>query len=452
MSISGEIERIWNCIAQWEPRERYAYVHRMVGMTIQARGKSAQIGQLCRLFGEDSRVEPVMAEVVGFDDRTMLLLPFSEVQGIRAGMRVQVARASFQVPVGPELKGRILDGLGRAIDAKAKPESEQRRSIYAAPPSPLERSRVSQPLDLGVRSIDGLLTCGRGQRLGIFAGSGVGKSTLLGMIARTSDADVNVIGLIGERGREVRDFIEDDLGPEGLGRSVVVVATSDQPALMRIKAAYVATTIAEYFREEGADVLLMMDSITRFAMAQREVGLAAGEPPTTRGYPPSVFSLLPQLLERSGNSKTGTMTAFYTVLVEGNDMEEPITDAVRGILDGHIQLSRELADEGHYPAVDVLKSVSRLMSDIVTDDHESSARELKRLLAAYQDARDLINIGAYQRGADPQVDRAIDRMAAIRQFLRQTPDQPTPLSETKLQLQAILKGGKADHDAESFSS
>ncbi len=310
MGETSELARIGHIAKAWRPLEKYGYIKRVVGMTLQARGTSARVGQLCRLIGDDPSSELVMAEVVGFADNTMILLPLSELHGVKSGMRVQIAPSTFRVPVGPALRGRILDGLGKPIDGGAPLQLHTRRNIYSLPPHPLTRLRVREPLELGVRCIDGMVTCGRGQRVGIFSGSGVGKSTLLGMIARSSTADVNVIGLIGERGREVRDFIEDQLGEEGLAKSVVVVATSDQPPLLRIKAAQVATTIAEFFRDRGDDVLLMMDSVTRFAMAQREVGLAAGEPPTTRGYPPSVFSSLSALLERAGHSDRGTMTAF----------------------------------------------------------------------------------------------------------------------------------------------
>ena len=438
MAIGAEVDRIRRIARSWEPLEKYAYIKRVVGMTLEARGPSARVGQLCRLLGDDPKTDIVMAEVVGFTDNTMILLPLSELQGVRAGMRVQITPGTFRVPVGDALRGRILDGLGRPIDGLAAPELRERKSIYSAPPHPLSRMRVTEPLELGIRSIDGLLTCGRGQRVGIFAGSGVGKSTLMGMIARSSTADVNVIGLIGERGREVRDFVEDQLGSEGLAKSVVVVATSDQPPLLRIKAAQVATTLAEHYRDRGNDVLLMMDSVTRFAMAQREVGLAAGEPPTTRGYPPSVFSSLSQLLERAGNSDRGTMTAFYSVLVEGDDMDEPITDAVRSILDGHIQMSRSLADENHYPAVDVLRSVSRLMVDVIDDQQEEAAARLKGVLAAYEDARDLISIGAYQRGADPKVDLAISVLNQIKDFLQQPPSERSTLEETRKLLLNLL--------------
>ncbi len=443
MAIGAEVDRIRRITHAWEPLEKYAYIKRVVGMTLEARGPSARVGQLCRLLGDDPEADVVMAEVVGFTDNTMILLPLSELHGVRAGMRVQITPGTFRVPVGDALRGRILDGLGRPIDGAPGPELRERKSIYSAPPHPLSRMRVTEPLELGIRSIDGLLTCGRGQRVGIFAGSGVGKSTLMGMIARSSGADVNVIGLIGERGREVRDFVEDQLGPEGLAKSVVVVATSDQPPLLRIKAAQVATTLAEHFRDQGNDVLLMMDSVTRFAMAQREVGLAAGEPPTTRGYPPSVFSSLSQLLERAGNSDRGTMTAFYSVLVEGDDMDEPITDAVRSILDGHIQMSRALADENHYPAIDVLRSVSRLMVDVIDGEHEAEAARLKGILAAYEDARDLISIGAYQGGADPKVDLAIRILDQIKGFLQQPASERSTLDETRRRLFNLLPEGGA---------
>ena len=438
ISCDSELQKLRRRAQGWNPPEKYGYVQRVVGMTLQARGPAARVGQQCRLIPDAETAEEVMAEVVGFDANHVILLPLSEVHGIKAGIRIHFIPGTFTVAVGPQLQGRILDGLGRIMDDKPQPDNLQQYSIYRSPPDPLARQRVVEPLEVGVRAIDGLLTCGRGQRLGIFAGSGVGKSTLLGMIARNSSAYVNVIGLIGERGREVRDFIEDDLGAQGLKNSVVIAATSDQPPLVRIKSAHVATTVAEYFRDQGKDVMLIMDSLTRFAMAQREVGLAAGEPPATRGYPPSVFSMLPQLLERSGNSDAGTMTAFYSVLVEGDDMDEPITDAVRGILDGHIHLSRDLADENHYPAIDILGSVSRLMPDVVSDQHREAAVEFKRLLAAYEEARDLINIGAYQEGSDPKVDRALQLLAEMDGFLQQDVTEQSTLPEAKQQLIKLL--------------
>ena len=434
MAVRETLRELKGIASAWQPWERYGYIQRVVGLTLEARGPAVRVGQLCRLLSDDPSGVDVPAEVVGFNDRAILLLPLSEVHGLRAGTRLQVTPGTFEISLGPDLMGRVLDGLGRAIDEGPAPRAETRQTIYSTSPSPLSRQRVSEPLGVGIRAIDSLLTCGQGQRIGIFSGSGVGKSTLLGMIARGSSADVNVIGLIGERGREVRDFLEDDLGPEGLAKSIVVVATSDQPPLLRIKAAFVATTIAEYFRDLGNEVLLIMDSLTRFATAQREVGLATGEPPATRGFPPSVFSLLPRLLERSGNSDRGTMTAFYSVLVEGDDMDEPVADTVRGILDGHIVLSRALADEGHYPAIDVLRSVSRLMSDVADEPHRAAAAEFKRLLAAHEDARDLINIGAYQMGSDRLVDRSIEHREAMRAFLQQDLAKASSFARTRSDL------------------
>ncbi|MGB1719297.1 MAG: FliI/YscN family ATPase, partial [Candidatus Latescibacterota bacterium] len=349
----------------------------------------------------------------------VLLMPLGQIEGIRPGTRVFPARASLFVPVGPGLRGRVLDGLGNPIDGKGPLHAGERRSVHAEPPNPLSRRRVRQALGTGVRALDGLVSCGKGQRMGIFAGSGVGKSTLMGMIARHSEADVNVIALVGERGKEVLDFLEDSLGEEGLKRSVVVVATSDQPALIRLKAAFVATAIAEYFRDAGKDVILMMDSLTRVAMAQREIGLAAGEPPTTRGYTPSVFALLPRLLERAGMTRRGSITGFYTVLVEGDDMDEPIADASRAILDGHLVLSRRLASRGHYPPIDVMESVSRVMKDVTSEAHWDRSIEVKSMMAAYTEAEDLINIGAYARGSNPSIDRSLQYVEPINDYLRQ---------------------------------
>jgi flagellum-specific ATP synthase len=353
-------------------------------------------------------------------------MALGDATGIGPGARVTASGQPLTVDVSDALLGRALDGLGRPLDGKGPIENAQWRAAEASPPDPLSRPRITDRVSLGVRALDALVPCGRGQRLGIFAGSGVGKSSLLGMIARSTNADVNVICLVGERGREVREFIERDLGEEGLSRSVVVVATSDQPALVRIKAALTATTIAEAFRDQGADVMLMMDSVTRFAMAQREVGLAIGEPPATRGYTPSVFALLPKLLERSGTSPDGSITALYTVLVDGDDMNEPIADAVRSILDGHIVLSRDLAHMGHYPAIDVLQSVSRLEGEIMTPDVRAGATRLRAMLAAYRDKKDLIAIGAYERGSDPVTDMAIDLKDSIDGFLKQRPDEAVP--------------------------
>ncbi len=405
-------------IEQVDPLTRYGRVSDIVGLVVEAVGPAdVALGELCYIG--DPGNEPVRAEVVGFRGRKVLLMPLGQIEGIRPGTSVFPARSSLFVPVGLGLCGRVLDGLGNPIDGKGELHAEERRSVHAEPPDPLSRRRVRQPLGTGVRALDGLVSCGKGQRMGIFAGSGVGKSTLMGMVARHSEADVNVIALVGERGKEVLDFIEDSLGEEGLRRSVVVVATSDQPALIRLKAAFVATAIAEYFRDTGKDVILMMDSLTRVAMAQREIGLAAGEPPTTRGYTPSVFALLPRLLERAGMTARGSITGFYTVLVEGDDMDEPIADASRAILDGHLVLSRRLASRGHYPPIDVMESVSRVMKDVTSDAHWSRSLEVKSMMAAYTEAEDLINIGAYARGSNPRIDQSLQYIDPINQYLRQ---------------------------------
>ncbi len=418
------------------------YVHlgritQIIGLTLESNGPTANIGDLCWVTPREG--EAIPCEVVGFREDRVLLMPLGELSGIGPGSLVTGTGRPLMVGVGPGLLGRILDGLGQPMDGGAPPLAEGFYSIDGSIPSPLERQRISEPLELGVRAIDGLLTCGKGQRIGIFAGSGVGKSTLLGMMARNTKADVNVIALVGERGREVREFLERDLGPEGLRRSVVVVATSDQPALIRIKGAMVASTIAEYFRDQGADVLFMMDSVTRFAIAQREVGLAIGEPPATRGYTPSVFATLPRLLERSGPGSRGTITAFYTVLVEGDDMNEPVADTVRGILDGHIVLSRDLAEQQHYPAIDVLASVSRLMTEVVGPEHLQLAGKFRSLLAVYKDAEDLINIGAYAHGSNPRIDLAIKLIDGFRSYLQQETMEKADWNSTYQQLKLVLQ-------------
>jgi flagellum-specific ATP synthase len=402
-------------------------VNDLIGLIVEASGLEAEVGEVVLVEAGRSR-EPVPAEVVGFRAGRTLLMPLGDLHGLAPGHRVTATGRPVSVPVGVELLGRVVDAFGRPLEGGAL-DARERRPIEGSPPDPLQRTRITEQVSLGVRALDTLVPCGRGQRLGIFAGSGVGKSSLLGMIARSTNADVNVICLVGERGREVRDFIERDLGEEGLSRSVVVVATSDQPALVRIKAALTATTIAEAFRDQGADVMLMMDSVTRFAMAQREVGLAIGEPPATRGYTPSVFAMLPKLLERSGTSDRGSITGLYTVLVDGDDFNEPIADAVRSILDGHVVLTRELAHAGHYPAVDVLQSVSRLTGEIQSPEARAAAQEVRSLLAAYKDKADLIAIGAYEPGTDPQTDRAIAARPAMEAFLRQKVDEPTSAHE-----------------------
>jgi flagellum-specific ATP synthase len=400
-------------------------VRQVIGVVVESNGPSMSIGETAHISYKRN-ADPVLAEAVGFRDRNVLLMPLGDLGGISAGSDVFALGKPLQVGLSHGLLGRVLDGLGRPLDGKGRVTGALPAEISGVPPNALTRRRVDTPLSLGVRAIDGLLTCGRGQRIGIFAGSGVGKSTIMGMIARNTEADVNVIALVGERGKEVRDFVERDLGEAGLRRSVVIVATSDQPALVRIKAAFVATRIAEYFRDAGQDVMLMMDSVTRFAMAQREVGLAIGEPTTTRGYTPSVFALLPKLLERAGTSERGTITGLYTVLVDGDDMNEPVADAVRSILDGHIVLSRKLAAANHYPAIDVLASVSRVMPDVVSRAHGTAASAVRDLMATYREAEDLINIGAYVTGSNPRVDLAIARYEDIRAFLRQgTHDEST---------------------------
>lgn len=431
MNSPFPLQRYLDRLAAAEDVREYGIVSQVIGLTVEAEGPQANVGEMCEIW---TGHQGIPAEVVGFRDRKLILMPLGELTGIGPGSLVRPRRRPLSVEVGDRLLGRILDGLGSPMDGRGPLHGSTRYALYNQPPDPLRRHRIKEPLPVGVKAIDGLLTCGKGQRIGIFAGSGVGKSTLLGMMARNTAADVNVIALIGERGREVREFIERDLGPEGLARSVVVVATSDQPALVRLKGAYTATAVAEYFRDQGHDVLFMMDSVSRFAAAQREVGLAIGEPPATRGYPPSVFALLPRLLERTGPGSTGTITGLYTVLVEGDDMNEPVADAVRGILDGHIVLSRELADKGHYPAIDVLASVSRLMPEIVSDEHREAAVALKEVLATYREMEDLINIGAYNHGSNPRVDRALELIDSIREFLQQGIKENVSFETTKARL------------------
>jgi len=393
-------------------------VVRVAGLVIEANGPSVPMGDLCFIHLSDGYA-PIPAEVVGFKEERILLMPIGELDRIRPGARVTASGLPMRIKVGTRLLGRIIGGLGEAIDGKGSIDSAEYRSIYNSPPDPLTRNRIKEPLKTGVRVLDGLCTCGKGQRMGIFAGSGVGKSTLLGMIARNSEADVNVIALIGERGREVREFVEKNLGFEGLKKSVVVSVTSDKPALLRVKGAYIASAIAEYFRDQGMQVMLLVDSVTRFANAQREIGLAIGEPPTVKGYPPSVFALLPKLLERSGTGQKGNITGLYTVLVDGDDMNEPIADAVRGILDGHVVLSRSLANQNHYPAIDILESISRCMDDIVTYQHKKGASELKSLYATYKESEDLINIGAYVKGSNHKVDYSISMIEQIKDYIKQ---------------------------------
>jgi flagellum-specific ATP synthase len=407
-------DRVEDC----KPIVHHGWVDEIIGLVVSSVGPPVAVGEMCRITSPEGISIP--AEVVGFRGSRVMLMPFGSLEGIAPGYLVTAAREPFRVPVGMGLLGRVLDGLGRPMDDKGPLQAEGVRSAFGMPPEPLKRERIRKPLATGIRSVDALLTCGRGQRIGIFSGSGVGKSVLMGMIARNTSAQVNVIGLVGERGREVREFIEKDLGEEGLTRSVVVAVTSDQPALIRIKGAQVATAIAEDFRDRGLDVMLLMDSVTRLAMAQREIGLTIGEPPTTRGYTPSVFAMLPKLLERSGASDKGSITGMYTVLVEGDDMNEPVADHVRSILDGHIVLSRKLAARNHYPAIDVLESVSRLMIDIVDSDHLKAARTMLEHLAVYRESEDLINIGAYVKGSNPRIDMALEKIDAIQTFLQQS--------------------------------
>lgn len=400
----------------------FGKVAKVVGLTIESIGPEARLNDLCRIYLDKERQQYVMAEVVGFTDSRLILMPVDNVDGVGVGCAVENTGHPLSVFVGNELLGHTLDGIGRPTDG-AELDLSLEYPVEAMPPDPMARKIISEVLPLGVKAVDGLITVGKGQRIGVFAGSGVGKSTLLGMFARNTKADINVIALIGERGREVREFIERDLGPEGMARSVVVVATSDKPALIRNKAAKTATAIAEYFRDQGKDVLLMMDSLTRFSMAQREIGLASGEPPVTRGYPPSVYSEMPKLLERAGTSERGSITGLYTVLVDGDDMNEPIVDTARGILDGHIVLDRKLAHKNHYPAIDVLQSISRVMSAIATKEHKAVAGTLKNVLATYNEAEDLINIGAYKTGSNPDIDYAIKKIKEVNGFLCQATDE-----------------------------
>lgn len=430
-------DKYLNVISSVEPMKIAGKITQIVGLVIESQGPSVNMGDLCYISPRGEGV-PIPAEVVGFRQNRVLLMPIGEMQGIGPGCEVFSAHKTLKVNVGRHLLGRILDGLGNPIDGKGPLLINQEYPLHAIPPHPLSRLRITEKLSVGVRAIDGLLTLGRGQRIGIMAGSGVGKSTLLGMIARNTEADINVIALIGERGREVREFIERDLGEEGLKRSVVVVATSDQPALVRIKGAMTATAIAEYFRDQGLDIILMMDSVTRFAMAQREVGLTIGEPPATRGYTPSVFAMLPKLLERSGTGECGSITGIYTVLVDGDDMNEPIADAVRSILDGHIVLSRNIAAQNQYPAIDVLASVSRVMSEIVTKDHNIAAQKLRSIMATYCEAEDLINIGAYSTGNNVNIDQAVAKIDAVKEFLKQDVNEKMTIDETIGRLLALI--------------
>lgn len=418
-------------------------VTKVVGLTVESAGPEAKLNDLCKIYSQkDGQI--IMAEVVGFREDRVLLMPYDNVEGVGPGSRVENTGAPLKVTVGPELLGKSLDGLGLPLDGSGI-NGETAYPVDAQPPDPLKRKLIDEVLPLGVKAVDGLLTIGKGQRIGIFAGSGVGKSTLLGMFARNTKADINVIALIGERGREVREFIERDLGEEGMKRSIVVVATSDKPALIRNKAAKTATCIAEYFRDQGMDVLLMMDSLTRFSMAQREIGLASGEPPVSRGYPPSVYSEMPKLLERAGRAETGSITGLYSVLVDGDDFNEPITDTARGILDGHIILSRKLGHKNHYPAIDILQSISRVMSSIASKEHKADAGKLKNVMATYTEAEDLINIGAYKSGSNPDIDYAIEKIRPVNTYLMQQTDEKYEFEEEIRQLHSLFEEvGAAD--------
>ncbi|MBY4603905.1 MULTISPECIES: flagellar protein export ATPase FliI [Bacillus] len=426
-----------DCIEMTDSYKRYGKVKRVIGLMIESKGPASSIGDVCLIYAKGQSGKVIKAEVVGFQEENILLMPYLEAASIAPGSIVEATGESLRVKVGAGLIGQVIDAFGEPLDGKLLPKGLSPVSTEQSPPNPMKRPPIREKMGVGVRSIDSLLTVGKGQRIGIFAGSGVGKSTLMGMIAKQTEADLNVIALVGERGREVREFIEKDLGKEGLKRSIVVVATSDQPALMRLKAAYTATAIAEYFRDKGRNVMFMMDSVTRVAMAQREIGLAAGEPPTTKGYTPSVFAILPRLLERTGANEHGTITAFYTVLVDGDDMNEPIADTVRGILDGHIVLDRALANKGQFPAVNVLKSISRVMSNISTRQHLDAANKFRELLSTYQNSEDLINIGAYKRGSSREIDEAIQYYPQLIQFLKQGTDESALLEESIASLTSL---------------
>jgi len=433
IDISGYLHKIANT----QTVQVSGKVTEIVGLLVEARGPVAALGEVLKISnGEDE----VQAEVVGFKKGAVLMMPLDMVHGLAPGCRVTSTGEQAAVPVGKALLGRVLNGLGRPIDNKSAIKCVDLYPLYAPPLNPLLRARIKEPLDLGIRAVNGLLTCGKGQRMGIFAGSGVGKSILMGQMAKYSQADVNVIGLIGERGREVREFLEKNLGPQGMAKSVVVVATSDTHPLVRMRAAYTATAIAEYFRDQGKDVLLMVDSLTRFALAQREVGLSIGEPPTTRGYTPSVFSLMPKLLERSGALEgSGSITGLYTILVEGDDFNEPISDTARSILDGHIVLTRELASRGHFPAIDIMRSISRVMPDLVSEEILKAARFVLRNISVYRKAEDLINIGAYVKGSNPEIDLAIDMIEKINAYLRQGMDEYVSLAAAQEELLKLCR-------------
>jgi flagellum-specific ATP synthase len=430
-------EKIKNELPKIDPVEVRGQIIEVVGLLVESTGPSASIGEVCRILNKNGELI-VRAEVVGFRAERTLLMPLGTIEGVRPGNTVVATKKPLMVGVGDELLGRVLNGIGQEMDSKGALNTLNERSIFSEIPDPLKRSRVNKPFQTGIRAIDGFLTLGEGQRVGIFAGSGVGKSVLMGMMAKNCRADVNVIVLVGERGREVREFLERDLGEEGLKRSVVVVATSDQPALIRMKASMVGASIAEYFRDQGKRVLFMCDSVTRLAMAQREIGLTVGEPPTTRGYTPSVFAMLPKFLERAGNSDVGSITGLFTVLVEGGDMDEPVADAARGILDGHILLSRELAQKNHFPAIDILGSISRCMVDVIDSDHRKIVGELRDAMAIYKTNEDLISIGAYEQGRSPKIDKAIQLNDHINRYLRQDRDEASTFEQARAMLNQLV--------------
>ncbi len=438
-----DFKKYQKIVAGINPFNSYGKVSGVIGLLVEGHNPEASIGEMCRVYpdGDETReTASLPAEVVGFRKENVLLMPFGDLDGVGPGCRILSTGKKSNVRVGNALLGRVIDGRGNPIDDEGPIETESEYPVYADPINPLKRSRIKEPMDLGIRAVNGLFSCGKGQRMGIFSGSGVGKSVLLGMIARNTRADINVIGLVGERGREVREFIENSLGKEGLARSVLVVATSDMHPLIRMRAAYVATAIAEYFRDQGMDVLLMVDSLTRFAMAQREVGLSVGEPPTTKGYTPSVFSLMPKLLERAGSvEENGSITGLYTVLVEGDDFNEPVADAARSILDGHITLSRDLAARNHYPAINILNSRSRVMIDIVDKDHRKRASDVINAVATYRKAEDMITIGAYVEGSNPEIDKAIRMRERINAFLMQDIHEKVGFEEGRAQLLALFE-------------
>jgi len=428
-SANFSLDRYFHKLEEADPIKMIGAVKRAVGLTVESLGPTVSVGELCEI-STNSAIGGIPAEVIGFRDNYVISMPLYKADGVKLGDKIVCRGKRAVVPVGPALLGRVVNALGEPIDGLGPLETVKKYPVYPQQTNPMQRRNIEQPIGTGIRAIDGLLTCGKGQRIGIFGGSGVGKSTLLGMMSRSTSADISVIGLVGERGREVRGFIEKDLGEEGLKRSVVVVSTSDQPPLLRIRAALTATTIAEYFRDQGKDVLLVMDSVTRFAMAQREVGLAAGEPPSSKGYTPSVFSLLPRVMERAGNFLSGgSITGFYTVLVEGDDMTEPIADAVRSLLDGHVVLNRELAWRNHYPAIDVLASVSRLMDALLPQAYRDRAGKIREWMSTYSKAEDMINIGAYVKGSNPKIDQAIKKNDSVNAFLKQRYDEHVDLSD-----------------------